>query len=250
MLQDNFYVAGNDNVVLHEGLPPWSSNTWNKSNWINNGAYWNVWRKVEGNKTYWRIQYGFDGKPFASVKFQYFHTILENIKKYDDNRISFTVKYYFTFLCNRLCTTNNGGYNVHNEYWLGNDNVYSLDYNTATNNTWDNENDPYYYRRDYVLNGDEELNISDLLRVTFDYKGVVPNSELSMGIRYKNTLPAQYYPGYIRYKNLKINDNGFIKNRIKTLPKDNLANQNVENFGNYRYRKNGKQFQINKVKGI
>ncbi len=41
---------------------------------------------------------------------------------------------------NRVCTTNNGGM-IHNEYWLGNDNIYSLDYNTANNNTWDNEND-------------------------------------------------------------------------------------------------------------
>lgn len=247
MLKDNFFVSGNDNVVLHDGLPPWSSNTWNKDNWINNSAYWNVWRKVEGNKTYWRIQYGFDSKPFASVKFQYFHTVLENLVINKDNSISFTIKYYFTFLCNRLCTTNNGGYEVHNEYWIKNHNIYSLDYNTASNNTWDNESDPYYYRFDYTLQAGEELNLEDMIKVIFDYKGVVPNSQLFMGVRYKNELQALYYPAYQRLNSKKI-DNGFIKNRLKTLSKDNRKYQNQVNKGNFRYRKNNGQYQINEVK--
>ena len=249
MLIDNFYVSGNDNVVIHNGEPPWKISTWNKSNWINNEAYWNVWRNKEGNRTYWYIQYGYDDEPFASVKFQYFYTDIENYKQYDDNRISFTIKYYFTYLCNRLCTKNKGGYQVHNEYWLGNDNIYSLDYNTASNNSWDNESDPLYYRRDYVLNASEELNINDLLRVTFDYKGVVPNSFLNMGVRYKNGLLALYYPAYQRKDKLKI-DNGFIKNRLKKLSKDNRAFQNQVNKGNFRYRKNNAQYQINEVKGV
>ncbi len=55
--------------------------------------------KLKGNKTYWRIQYGFDGNLYSS-KLNIFILFL-NIKKYDDNRISFTVKYYFTYLCNK-----------------------------------------------------------------------------------------------------------------------------------------------------
>ena len=247
MLLVNFYVSTNDNVVKNEGLPNWENDTWTKSNWENNGAFWNVWSKKEGNKTLWRIQYGFNGRPFASVKFQYFYTLLENYKEYPDNRISFTIKYYFSFLCNRVCDVNNGGYNVHNEYWIKNNNIYSLDYNTATNNTWDNESNPWYYRYDYVLNPNEELSLEDLIRVTFDYKGSAPNTELKMGVRYKNGLKALYYPSFQRLNNKKI-DNGFIKNRLKTLSKDNRIYQNQINKGNFRYRKDNNQYQINEVR--
>lgn len=248
MLLENFYVSGNDTVLKYGNQEPkWKVNTWNKDNWENDNAYWYVFYKKVGNRTYWYIQYGFDGKPFASVKFQYFYTDLENLKTYEDNRISFTVKYYFTYLCNRECTSNNGGYDVHNEYWLGDDNVYSLDYNTASSNTWDNENSPLYYRRDYTLNPGEELELKDVFKIIFDYKGVVPNSTFYMGIRYKNNLPTQYYPGYLR-KDKKLIDNGFIKNRLITFDKDNRLHQNEEDYGHFRYRKNGKQFQINEVK--
>nr|DAW66234.1 MAG TPA: hypothetical protein [Caudoviricetes sp.] len=248
MYKNNFYISSSDTITRHSGVPRWKNNTWDKSLWENNGSYWNVWSNTVGNTTYWYIQYGYDDRPFASVKFQYFNTEIVDFREDENHVITFDVKYRFTFLCNRACTTNNGGTNVHNQYYIKDKLIYDLNYNTATNNTWDTESDPYYYRYSYRLEPQQALNVDELIKATYDYKGVFPNVTLYIGNRIENDFLPLYYPGYIRKNLIKI-DTGYIKNRLATLKKDDRRYQNQVNKGNFRYRKNNNNYQINEYKG-
>lgn len=238
-LLNNIVMSSDDTLNYKNVIPKWSENSTVKSNW-DTGAYLTV--NDYNGKLY--IQMGENEKKWAGVRFMWLNYNV-NVISENERIITFDLTYTFTYLAFRRTDYFINGYKANTNISVFNKEVYNIDYTTGDN--YDDSSRKTFTKR-FTLNPQETISDIDIFNMVTTYENnVFPPITLKFGFKFKNIYPKFlfYYPGKTRDNT--IFNNSLIKNRLKSFSKDSEEYQNVENKGNFRYRKGGKGYQIPKL---